>query len=199
MTFVNSPVDDAKSRLRAELISHRRNRSAADLLVARAAVTGHLLDSLAGLTCIAGYLPLRTEPLDQLALTQLAGTARVLVPAVTGAAPLDWSEYPGPVRRAALGINEPAGPRLGADASASADAILVPALAVDRHGHRLGRGGGHYDRTLALLSTLRGTAELPARIAVVFDDELLEEVPAGPLDQPVSAVLTPSGGLMIVR
>ena len=199
MSSLTSPVDDAKSRLRAELISRRRNRSAADLLVARAAITGHLLDSLAGLTCVAGYLPLRTEPLDDLALTQLAATARVLVPAVTGAAPLDWSEYPGPVRRAALGVDEPAGPRLGADAIGAAEAILVPALAVDRYGNRLGRGGGHYDRTLALLATVRGTAELPARIAVVFDDELLDEVPAGPLDQPVSAVLTPSGGLTVVR
>ncbi len=84
----------------------------------------------------------------------------MLVPVVTGAAPLDWCEYvtrqpPQPTRRGALGIDEPTGPRLGPAAIADADVVLVPALAVDRRGHRLGRGGGHYDRTLALLSELR--------------------------------------------
>jgi len=102
--------------------------------------------------------------------------------------------HQGPTRRGALGIDEPTGPRLGPAAIADADAILVPALAVDRGGHRLGRGGGHYDRTLALLSRLRADP-LPPRIALIYDDELLGAVPFDELDQPVTAIVTPGSGL----
>jgi 5-formyltetrahydrofolate cyclo-ligase len=75
--------------------------------------------------------------------------------------------------------------------------VLVPALAVDRGGHRLGRGGGHYDRTLALLSRLRAE-RLPPRIALVYDEELLDAVPVDQLDQLVTAVITPSSGVSII-
>ena len=77
-------------------------------------------------------------------------------------------------------------------AIADADAILVPALAVDRDGHRLGRGGGHYDRTLAMLAGLHST---PALIALIYDDELLPAVPFDELDQLVTAFVTPGSGL----
>jgi 5-formyltetrahydrofolate cyclo-ligase len=63
--------------------------------------------------------------------------------------------------------------------------VLVPALAVDRRGRRLGRGGGYYDRTLA---SLAGPA-----YAVVYDDEVVEEVPVEPHDVAVAGALTPSG------
>ena len=71
--------------------------------------------------------------------------------------------------------------------------VLLPALAVDGAGTRLGQGGGHYDRTLALLPSTRPGR--PVLAAVVRDPELL---PAGALpreahDVPVDAALTPSG------
>jgi 5-formyltetrahydrofolate cyclo-ligase len=184
---------DAKSLLRGRLSASRRERSAAARQAAQAAVTTHLTARLAGLPCVAAFLPLATEPLPLRALDLLARSSRILVPVVTGAAPLDWCEYPGPVRRGAFGIDEPAGPRLGAEAIADVDAVLVPALAVDRRGHRLGRGGGHYDRTLALLATLHRSPP-PARIALIYDDELLDDVPVDALDQPVTAMITPHGG-----
>ncbi|MDQ3825225.1 MAG: hypothetical protein M3319_16065, partial [Actinomycetota bacterium] len=73
---------------------------------------------------------------------------------------------------------------------ATAALVLVPALAVDWHGTRLGRGGGHYDRTLPLASP-----GIPL-VAVVRDDELLASVPVQPHDVPVTAALTPRRGLL---
>jgi 5-formyltetrahydrofolate cyclo-ligase len=187
-------VAAAKALLRQPLIAARQARTEAQRAAARDAVAARLIAKLSGAAAVAGYLPLPTEPFTARVLDALvaAGT-RVLVPVVTGAAPLDWCAYPAPLRTGAFGIEEPVGERLGAAAIREVDAVLVPALAVGADGHRLGRGGGHYDRTLALLAALR-PAGLPERIAVVFDGEVLDSVPFDALDQRVSAVVTPGDG-----
>jgi 5-formyltetrahydrofolate cyclo-ligase len=135
------------------------------------------------------YLPVGTEP-GSVAMVDAIG-ARVLLPIVTGPAPLDWAEYrgeaslvPGP-----YGLREPSGTRLGPEAIAQADVVLVPALAVDRRGVRLGRGGGHYDRSLPKARTDA------ALIAVVRDDELAEWLPDEPHDVRMTATLTPRLGI----
>lgn len=64
------------------------------------------------------------------------------------------------------------------------DLIVVPGLAFDRAGNRLGRGGGYYDRFLAQPGL---TA---VRCAVAFDEQLVECVPAGPHDQPIDVLVT---------
>ena len=64
---------------------------------------------------------------------------------------------------------------------------MVPALAVDRHGHRLGRGGGSYDRALAR------AAPGAVVVAPVYEDELLDDVPAEAHDRPVHLAVLPSG------
>ena len=182
-----------KDALRTELIAARRARSAAARQAAREANGAHLLAGLAGRKCVAAYLPLPSEPLDAALLDRLAALTTVLVPVTVGAAPLDWCRYPTPVRPGALGIDEPTGDLLGAGAIDSADAVLVPALAVDRRGHRLGRGGGHYDRTLASRAE-RGPADA-LLIAVLYDGEVLDTVPFDRLDRSVSAVVTPATGI----
>ncbi len=182
-----------KDALRTELIAARRARSAAARQAAREANGAHLLAGLAGRKCVAAYLPLPSEPLDTALLDRLAALTTVLVPVTVGAAPLDWCRYPTPVRPGALGIDEPTGDLLGAGAIDSADAVLVPALAVDRRGHRLGRGGGHYDRTLASRAE-RGPADA-LLIAVLYDGEVLDTVPFDRLDRSVSAVVTPATGI----
>ena len=73
---------------------------------------------------------------------------------------------------------------------ADASVVFVPALAVDRTGARLGRGRGFYDRTLVLRIRRR------ALIAMVRDDELLDEVPHEPHDVPMTHALTPGRGLV---
>ena len=84
-----------------------------------------------------------------------------------------------------LGCASPAEPWLPADAIATASGGLVPALAVDRDGVRLGRGAGFYDRSLPLADP---TARL---VAVVRDDELVDRLPAEPHDVRMTHALTP--------
>lgn len=184
---------DSKQAWRRLAIDRRRRRTRSEIDAAREAIAGHLALHLAGSAAlVAGYLPLPSEPMHPgLALMlQQAGT-RVLLPLTRPDAPVDWAEYSDDVRRGRFGIDEPTGPPLGSDAVKLADAVLVPALLVDARGVRLGRGGGHYDRTLPGLP-----GEL---IAVVFDDEWVLELPAEEHDVPMTAVVTPSGGVRQFR
>lgn len=68
------------------------------------------------------------------------------------------------------------------------DVVLVPLLAADLRGNRLGQGGGHYDRTLA---ALRAGGPVLA-IGLAWDAQLLPEVPAQGWDQPLDAIATPT-------
>ena len=97
--------------------------------------------------------------------------------------------YDGPesLARARRGLLEPTGPRLGLEAVATADVVLTPGLAVDRTGMRLGQGGGCYDRALGRVPV--GTF----MCTLLYDGELLDEVPTDAHDRPVTAVVTPSG------
>jgi 5-formyltetrahydrofolate cyclo-ligase len=113
----------------------------------------------------------------------------LLLPVVLPDRDLDWARYDGSLAPggALLGVAEPNGPRLGPDAIAGVDLVLVPAVAVSLTGVRVGRGGGSYDRALARVSP--GTRV----VALLYDDELRAELPADAHDRPVTAVLTPSG------
>lgn len=145
---------------------------------------------LAAAGTMAAYVSLPEEPGTRALLSALHGRGvRVLLPVLLAAGDLDWAAYEGP---AALtpgrwGLLEPGGPRLGSAALAEADVVLVPGLAADRCGHRLGRGGGSYDRTLARLPPQRLT------VVLLFDEELLDHVPVEAHDVRVRAALTPSG------
>ncbi|AZI59362.1 5-formyltetrahydrofolate cyclo-ligase [Nakamurella antarctica] len=192
--------EEEKWPWRERLIAARKARSNADRTVARNKVLAHLAAPLAEVDTVCAFLPLASEPLgiELLDLLVKFGVT-VLVPVVTGAAPLEWSAYsPDEIAVGRLGISEPTGARLGELAVLEAAAVLVPALAVDRQGYRLGRGGGHYDRTLALIE-MANLDYAPALIAVVFDDELFDEVPSGVLDAPVTHVVSPDGGLKVLN
>lgn len=191
----------AKNALRTVLLTARVDRPDGDRLVAARANAQHLLALLSGVRIVCAYLPLDSEPLRAGLLDGLVATgSTVLVPVAAADAPLDWCTYPSPTARGSSGIAEPTGPRLGPEAVNTAGAILVPALAVDRTGSRLGRGGGHYDRTLALLpSRGRGRPgrgrQVPELVAVLFDGELLDRVPSGRFDRAVTAAVQPSSGI----
>jgi 5-formyltetrahydrofolate cyclo-ligase len=145
---------------------------------------------------VAAYLSVGTEP-DTRGLVYALwkrGTY-VLLPLLQADDDLDWASYEGPASLAAgpRGLLEPTEPPRGVNAVTSADLVIVPALAVDRSGMRLGRGGGSYDRALA-----RVGASIPT-IALIYDDELLDEVPAGDLDQRVRMVAQPQQGIIRLR
>jgi 5-formyltetrahydrofolate cyclo-ligase len=141
---------------------------------------------------IAAYYSLASEPDTHglvYALWKRGGY--VLLPLLRPDADLDWASYEGPdsLRPGPRGLAEPSEPPRGPDAVARADLVVVPALAVDRSGMRLGRGGGSYDRALA-----RVGPGIPT-IALLYDGELLDEVPAAAHDQRVRLVARPSAGI----
>jgi 5-formyltetrahydrofolate cyclo-ligase len=115
----------------------------------------------------------------------------VLLPVLRPDLDLDWASYEGPdsLRPGPRGLTEPAEPPRGVAAVSRVDLVIVPALAVDRRGIRLGRGGGSYDRALA-----RVGPQVPT-IALLYDAELLDEVPAAPHDQRVRLVARPQTGI----
>jgi 5-formyltetrahydrofolate cyclo-ligase len=115
----------------------------------------------------------------------------VVLPVLLPDGDLDWASYEGPDSLAPgpRGLLEPVEPPRGPGTVARADVVLVPALAVDIRGYRLGRGGGSYDRALARVSP-----QVPA-IGLLYDDELLPSVPVEPHDQRVSLVARPGHGL----
>ncbi|MDF2823213.1 MAG: hypothetical protein K0R68_621 [Mycobacterium sp.] len=161
-----------------------------------ASLKKHVAALSAMFECICAYVPVRTEPGSPELLDTLveAGT-RVLLP-ISRTGPdgtpeaLWWGEYhTGELTPAAFGLLEPAGVRLPPETLAEAGAVLVPALAVDRRGVRLGRGAGFYDRSLPLRHPL---ARL---IAVVRDTEVVDELPGERHDVTMTDTLTPGAGL----
>lgn len=179
-----------KASARAELLAARRAMTASDRADAAEAIALHLLavPVVARARRVACYLSMPSEPGTAPLLAGLhARGIEVLVPVSLPDHTLEWVAHDPtvPVASAALGMPEPDGPRLGAGALESCTALIVPALAVDHAGHRLGRGAGYYDRALAGV-----TAPI---CAVVFAHELLPEVPHDAHDVPVQMAATPSG------
>src|SRR3954468_3596747 len=183
-------VATAKAAVREQILARRAGRPRAEREAAAAAVVQALLRGLAGVRAFAAYVPEEDEPGHgriPAAFTQLG--ARVLLPVVPRSGrELAWAVDTGRLAPGRYGLLEPMGPRLGSTAIGTADVVVLPALGVDRAGVRLGRGGGYYDRALV---HARPDAVL---VAVVFDDEFVDELPAEPHDRRVTAVVTPSGG-----
>lgn len=186
-----------KSERRTALLAERR---AVPETVRRAEareLCAHLPEAVAGAATVCAYWPVGTEPGSPELVDRLAALCEtVLLPvACTGSGgehlPLRWGRYgPGRMVDARFGLREPAGPWLAPDAVAQAGLVLVPALAVDRRGVRLGRGGGFYDRSLPLCAP---GARL---VAVVRDCEVVDELPGEPHDVLMTHALTPAGGLL---
>lgn len=181
-----------KPRLRHELLAVRASLSDEDIAAAREAITAHVLalSELRGWRCVAGYVPVRAEPASVQLLTGLVHQgARVIVPLTLPDNDLDWALWdPQDPIAPMASADHPARPALGPDALRSADAVLLPALAVARgSGARLGRGGGSYDRALR---RAHPDAEL---VALVYDEEVVDELPTDEWDRPVGSAVCPSG------
>lgn len=112
--------------------------------------------------------------------------ARIALPRITGPSSLTLHivESAEELERGPFGLLQPAenAPSIGAD---EVDLVIVPGVAFDPAGGRLGYGGGYYDRLLARMP-------LAARIGVAFDGQLVDSIPADSHDQPVDVVVTPT-------
>jgi 5-formyltetrahydrofolate cyclo-ligase len=183
-----------KADLRTRLLAARRRLSASDQVAAGRQLRDAVLDApqaqMAGV--VAAYVSVGSEPGTRGLIFALwkRGTY-VLLPLLRPDNDLDWASYEGPdsLVPGPRGLLHPAEPPRGPAAITSADLVIVPALAADRLGNRLGRGGGSYDRALARVGPAVPT------IALLYDDELLDDVPAGAGDQPVRAAARPAEGI----
>jgi 5-formyltetrahydrofolate cyclo-ligase len=179
-----------KTALRDRLLTARRRRSVLEMTRSAAGLADVLTarPEVRRAATVAAYVSVDTEPgTGPLLECLVAAGRRVLLPVVTRELDLDWAAYDGRLVRARMGLLEPDGPLLGLDAVGTADAVLLPGLAVGRDGLRLGRGAGCYDRALGRVPVGTFTCVL------LYDEEVLDQVPAGPHDRAVTAVATPSG------
>jgi 5-formyltetrahydrofolate cyclo-ligase len=186
-----------KTELRAEILLARRSSAPEQHDSEAHALCRRLPAFIDSGETVCAYVPVGSEPGSvELIDSLLRRDVRVLLPVAQHDAagmpvPLQWGDYrPGALRQARFGLQEPIEPWLPAEAIAAASVVLVPALAVDRTGVRLGRGAGFYDRSLPLAAP---TARL---VAVVRDDELVDRLPAEPHDVRMTHALTPNGGLV---
>ncbi|NUK12357.1 5-formyltetrahydrofolate cyclo-ligase [Streptomyces lunaelactis] len=183
-----------KNAVRRELLDARSLLSPEDVQQAAAVLARQALDlpELTEAHTVAAYVSVGREPGTRTLLDALhTRGVRVLLPVLRADNDLDWGVYRGPehLERAGRGLLEPDGERLGVDAVVEADAVLLPGLAVDARGMRLGRGGGSYDRVLARLAAAGAD---PALVVLLYANEVVARVPEEPHDHPVHAVITPT-------
>ncbi|MGW0189405.1 5-formyltetrahydrofolate cyclo-ligase [Streptomyces sp. NPDC003362] len=199
MSHMGPAAEPDKRSLRRGFIAVRNRLTADDVRESAVALAGRALElpELAHARTVAAYVSVGSEPGTRALLDALrARGVRVLLPALLPDNDLDWGVYAGEGSLARvqhggrMALLEPVGDRLGVDAVTAADVVLLPGLAVDARGMRLGRGGGSYDRVLARLE--RADAR-PALVVLLYDSEVVEHVPEEAHDRPVQAVVTPSG------
>jgi 5-formyltetrahydrofolate cyclo-ligase len=178
-------VNTSKAEVRRSLLAARRALPADLGLLDAARATAEV--RRAGR--VALYVALGPEPQTaELIAWLLSEGKEVLLPILHPDNDLGWglASTVEDLLTGRLGLSEPS-TDLGSDAIATADLVICPALAVDRRGMRLGRGGGSYDRALA-----RVPVGVPIW-AAVYDNEILDRVPVDPHDRSVDGALTPSG------
>ena len=182
-------VETDKDEVRTAVLTRRAKRTAQAREQAAEAIALHApaVAPLMRARRVAAHLSMPSEPGTAPLIQWLTDLGKeVIVPVSNPDRSLDWAHHRlEAVRTGAFGVPEPTGPRLGPGALADCEVAIVPALAADHQGNRLGRGAGYYDRALA---------EFPGiACALVFDDELLSTVPAVDHDRRVDLVLTPTG------
>ncbi|WP_225869052.1 MULTISPECIES: 5-formyltetrahydrofolate cyclo-ligase [unclassified Nocardioides] len=181
-----------KLALRDQLLTARKRRPLAEVGEAARSIADVLLaaEEVRRAATVACYVSVGAEPGTTALLDRLVDAGkRVILPVLLPDNDLDWAPFTGPASLAPArrGLLEPLSPAVGVDAIAGADAVLVPGLAVGADGVRMGRGGGSYDRALGRVPVGTFTCIL------LYDDELLPDVPAEPHDRPVTAAASPSG------
>lgn len=143
------------------------------------------LPEIAAANSVALFVSISDEPSTAALRESLTehGT-EVLLPILRADKGLDWGRDHGALEVGRFGLLHPAG---SAYPLHDADVVIVPVVAVDASGRRLGRGGGSYDRAIAAYREHRTDGLV---VALAFEGALVEELPAEPHDQPVDAVIT---------
>lgn len=162
---------------------------------ANAAQAGYLSEVLAGYRGVplSGFMPIRTEIDPTPAMAEACAHGPVGVPVIEAAAtPLKFAAWTPDTRMVsgAFGAMIPADPEFF-----EPEILIVPLLAFNRDGGRLGYGGGFYDRTLEMLRAKRPTMA----IGFAFAGQEDADVPLEPTDQPLDLIVTEQGIIDIPR
>lgn len=178
-------MSDLQARKAAARQAAFQRRKAAHFAAAPGAA-GHLSSVLAGYRGVplSGFLPIRTEIDPRPAMEEAAAHGPVGVPVIIGKGqPLRFSRWqPGcALRDGPFGAQVPE-----VDDFFEPEILIVPLVAFDRQGGRLGYGGGFYDRTLALLRGKRPTLA----IGFAFAAQEAVDLPLEPTDQPLDMIVT---------
>lgn len=206
MTNQSNDTAAAKGTIRSRLLAARRE-CAPELRVrwseqACALLLGEIdrvLDRVPRPGVVAAHASFGTEPdTGPLLAGLLDRGVRVLLPVLENDNDLAWGWYSGP-GSLGRGNGSPVGGRipepaevLDRDAVLTADVVVLPGLAADDAGLRLGRGGGSYDRVLARLAR-HAAGDRPWTVLLLYPGETGQNVPAEPHDLPVDAVVTADG------
>jgi 5-formyltetrahydrofolate cyclo-ligase len=188
---MSDAIDNAKRALRADLRERRYGMSDAARETAADGIREQLRELVArtGARSISCYLSSPTEPGTRAFIDEaVAAGVKVLLPVSRNDGLLDWvvAEPGAAVADGLLGVPEPIGEVLSPIAVGDVDLLVIPAAAVDAAGMRLGWGRGYFDKTLGSMENR------PPVYAVLFDSELVDEVPRDLHDQPVTGVVTPT-------
>ena len=189
--------DILRSQIRPRRLTARSHRGEHGQQQIQELFTAHILEAVAQRLqspgTVAAYLPTKSEPPIIEALTHLHKDGhRILVPVVRPGRKLAWVHWDPTVEHplSPMGIPEPEGEEQDEQAFVNAGLRLIPALALDAGGHRLGQGGGYYDRIIPLLSAQQLEEQ---SIGIVFSDEIYEIIPYDQWDAILPVLLTERG------
>ncbi|MGH8147887.1 MAG: 5-formyltetrahydrofolate cyclo-ligase, partial [Rhodanobacteraceae bacterium] len=172
---------------RNELDARQRVAAAAGVLRSLEALPEFLTDAN-----VAGYWAVRGElPLNLAVASLQRRDQHYFLPVLGEARQLRFAEYApgGAIASNRFGIPEPATPPSERRRAQDMDVILLPLLAFDRCGHRLGTGGGWYDSSLAFLRELPRPAQ-PLLVGIGYAFQQVDAVPDEPWDIPLDYVAT---------
>lgn len=174
-----------KQSLRALLETKRRNLSAEQVDAYSEAILARLeaMPEFANAKTILAYYPIRNEVNLRPLLETYQDQKTLLLPVVKRQHQMELHQYTGrdSLKKGAYGIPEP----VGASYKGPIDLIIVPGVGFDRKLHRIGRGGGYYDRFLK-------KHRRALKVAVAYDFQIVDSVPVNWLDRKVDVVVTPS-------
>jgi 5-formyltetrahydrofolate cyclo-ligase len=187
-------IPEVKTTVREHLVMARSARPASDGQASGQDLRARLLclPEVTSSTAIAAYASTADEPNTWPFIQEWTGD--LWLPVIVGPS-LRWGRYNGmkTLQPNQWGLLEPQAE--ADDLPDDVTAVVIPALAVDHMGHRLGRGAGYYDRSLQSM-----TASRPRVIvAVVHDEEVLPIVPHEDFDVPVDIIVTPERVIRVAQ
>ena len=192
----------AKKALRREIRRLKQQYTPSQLEELSEPIIARLRPLLSDARVVMAYYSLPDEVNTHQLLDDLVAEGKtVLLPKVLDATTMELRHYTGPhdLAPGPFGILEPTGSHYS-PSSKTIDVALIPGVAFDALGHRLGRGRGYYDRFLRTMGTVpsvsseandRGTVPSvrPLLIGLCFDFQKVPSVPVDPTDIPVNQVI----------